>query len=202
MSSARNPGFVHSRDKAQVNGVTDDRSENLAVWQKQQQTDMVSNCNSVPRTLNEVSLLSSPNGSSQHIFQDTTEESKSASPWPGLSGYLTGNLSKLENDPNLDQADKVKKLKIFGFDLTNHSSISTHVEKSAPQPTNASNGTHELQASILSAAESDQKSDLSKVSKERISGYSMMSLKESQNKQLCSNSARSRTKVVKVECYL
>lgn len=195
-SSVWNPSLNHFNGINQVNSGIDDKKSGHRI-------DIISNRNSVPMIQTEGSWLSSPNGSSQHIFQDAFEESKRASPWPVFSGHLIDNQSKPDKEPvNLNEVDKVKKLTIFGFDLINHSSISRHEEKSPLKPINLSKGTNQGRPSTLSVPESDQKSDLSNVSKERVSGPSPIQLEESQTKQIYSNSSRSRTKVMTVKRYL
>ncbi|PQP99710.1 auxin response factor 9 [Prunus yedoensis var. nudiflora] len=69
------------------------------------------------------------------------------------------------------------------------------MEKTPLQPISASTGTTEGRVSNLLAAESDQKSDVSKASKESKPGQLQVSSKETQTKQSCSTSTRSRTKV-------
>lgn len=175
------------------------RGENHASWHRYQ-TDIVSNNNSTPRTQAEGGWLASPRaGSSQHLFQDT-EDSKSVSMWPCFS---TQNLSKLK-EPNLEQVDKEKRtetsnsVRVFGVNLVKHCTSSSPMEKGPPQSLCASAEINE-RASTLPAAESDPKSDVSKASKEKVTGQFQVSPKESKSKQSSSNSTRSRTKVIEVE---
>lgn len=200
-SAVWNPGPTQSHDMTQLS-VTGEgrRDDNHARWHHPQ-TDIVSNNNSAPRTQTDGGWLASPRASgSQHLFQDT-EDSKSVSMWPLFSPK---NLSKL-NEPSFDQVDKERKTEtsngifVFGFNLINHCTSSSPIEKAPPQSLCASAEIAEL-ASTLSAAESDPKSDVSKASKERVAGQFQVSPKESQNKQSCSNSTRSRTKVMEVDC--
>ncbi|KAF3448734.1 hypothetical protein FNV43_RR09447 [Rhamnella rubrinervis] len=194
-SAVWNPGPTQSHDMTQLS-VTGEgrRGDNHTGWQHLQ-PDTVSNNNTAPRTQTDGGWLASPPASgSQHLFQDT-EDSKSVSMWPLFSPK---NLSKL-NEPSFDQVDREKRTEtsngifVFGFNLINHCTSLSPIEK-APQSLCASTEIIE-RASTLSAAESDPKSDVSKASKERVAGQFQVSPKESQSKQSCSNSTRSRTKV-------
>ncbi|KAH7513714.1 hypothetical protein FEM48_Zijuj11G0010300 [Ziziphus jujuba var. spinosa] len=183
-SAVWNPGPAASIDVTQMSVAPDGKRGDHAAWHHHHQ---------------EGGWLSSPNAScTQHIFQDT-EDSKSVSMWPLLS---TQNLSKL-NEPVYDQVDKERKtetsnsVRVFGVDLINHSIHSPPIEKGQKEPHQPSCVNTEItewRASTLSAAESDPKSDVSKAPKERVSGQFQVSPKESQSKQSCSNSTRSRTK--------
>ncbi|KAB2608780.1 auxin response factor 9-like [Pyrus ussuriensis x Pyrus communis] len=176
------------------------RSENHVVWHHQQ-ADVISNNNSVPRTQTDGGWLSSQAGGSPHMFQETMEDSKSVSAWPVFSGYSTPNSSKPKNDSMFDHVEKEKKTemgtscRIFGIDFTSHSTCFPVMEKAPAQPISGSTGTTEGRVSNKLAAESDQKSNLSKASKESKPGQLQVSPKETQSKQSCSTSARSRTKV-------
>ncbi|KAL5551588.1 hypothetical protein UlMin_001764 [Ulmus minor] len=174
------------------------RSDNHAVWHHHQSDIISSNSISIPTTQNEGAWLSSPRPTgSQHFFQDTNEDSKSISVSPVFSGYSTQNVPKPNYDQIFDQADKGKKtenagrLKLFGIELFDHSTSSIPVERARPQPISVSNGTFEVQVNTLMAAESEQKSNMSKTNSEQL----QVSTKESQGKQSCSSSARTRTKV-------
>ncbi|KAB1215442.1 Auxin response factor 9 [Morella rubra] len=176
------------------------RSENHVMWHHKQ-TDINSNSNSISRTQTDGSWLSSPRACvTQHLFQDTVDDSKSVSAWPALPGYSTTHSSKLNNDPLTDPVEKLKKVdtasgyRLFGIELINRSTSSPPVEKANAQPNTVSNGSTEGR-STLSATDSDLKSGLSKDSKERQLGQQQVLLKEIQSKQNCSSSTRSRTKV-------
>ncbi|KAL6349434.1 hypothetical protein AAG906_034091 [Vitis piasezkii] len=162
-----------------------------------------SNTACVSRTQTEGSWLSSSHVSaSQHQFQDATEDSKSVSAWPALSGYSTLHSSKPISDTIIDpngngkKAETATSCRLFGFELMNHSS-SPPVGKAHAHSISVSSGTAEGNGrqSILSASDSDQKSDLSKASKEQKQGQSHVSPKEIQSKQNCYSNTRSRTKV-------
>lgn len=183
------------------------RSENHVMWHHKQ-TDINSNSNSISRTQTDGSWLSSPRACvTQHLFQDTVDDSKSVSAWPALPGYSTTHSPKLNNDPLTDPVEKLKKVdtasgyRLFGIELINRSTSSPPVEKANAQPNTVSNGSTEGR-STLSATDSDLKSGLSKDSKERQLGQQQVLLKEIQSKQNCSSSTRSRTKVLDGECFI
>lgn len=80
--------------------------------------------------------------------------------------------------------------RLFGFDLMNPSTVPTTTEK-AP----VSSLTMEVHVlSPLSAADSEQKSGLSKSYKEKKEQI-LVSPKETQSRQSCTTSTRTRTKV-------
>ncbi|KAM1515855.1 hypothetical protein ACFXTH_014881 [Malus domestica] len=200
-SAMWNSGLTQSHDTSTLSVAAEGkRSENHVVWHHQQ-ADVISNNNSVPRTQIDGGWLSSQAGGSPHRFQETMEDSKSVSAWPVYSGYSTPNSSKPKNDSMFDHVEKEKKTetgtscRIFGIDFTSHSTCFPAMEKAHPQPISGLTGTTEGRVSNPSAAESDQKSDLSKASKESKPGRLQLSPKETQSKYSCSTSARSRTKV-------
>lgn len=179
------------------------RSENHALWHHQQ-ADVISNNNSISRTQTDGGWLSQTGGS-KLMFQDAMDDTKFFSAGTVFSGYSTPNSSKLKNDSMCDHVENVKKTetatscRIFGIEFFNHSASSPSMEKTPLQPISASTGTTEGRVSNSLAAESDQKSDVSKASKESKPGQLQVSLKETQAKQSCSTSTRSRTKVLKVD---
>lgn len=208
------PGLTQSHDLPQMSSTAEGkRSENHVMWHHKQADIggplINSNTTSVSRTQTEGSWLSSSHhlSASQHQFQDAAEDSKSVSAaWPALSGYSTLHSSKLNNgDPIIDPNENGKKAetatscRLFGFELINHSS-STPLGKAHAHPISASSDGNGL-LSTLSASDSDQKSDLSKASKEQQQGQSHVSPKEIQSKQNCYSNTRSRTKVLK-QTYL
>lgn len=202
-SAMWHPGLTQSHDLTQMSSTAEGkRGENHVMWHHKQADIggplINSNTTSVSRTQTEGSWLSSSHVSaSQHQFQDATDDSKSVSAWPALSaGYSTLHSSKLSSDPIIDPNENGKKAEIatscrlFGFELINHSS-STPVGKAHGHPTEG-NG----RQIILSASDSDQKSDMSKASREQKQGQSHVSPKEIQSKQYCYSNTRSRTKVL------
>lgn len=159
------------------------RSENH-VAMNHQPADIISNNSSISRNQTDAGWLSSP----------TVEDSKSGPAWPLLSGYPTPASSKPKNDSMLDHVEKRKKTLIFGVDFSSHLRSSLSVEKPLPQPISVFTGATEGQVSTSLEAESDQKSDISKASKESKAQF-QVSPKETQSKQSSSASTRSRVKV-------
>ncbi|KAJ7952167.1 Auxin response factor [Quillaja saponaria] len=170
------------------------RSDNHPMW-PHKQMDINSSNNTISRNHMEGSLLSSPHSSGPpHLYQDTTDDTKSVSAWPVLSGYSTPQSSRVNNDHVLDPVENENKVesansyRLFGFDLINHS-----VEKAPAQSVGVSNGTGEGRVSTSSGTDSDHKSDLAKAFNEKKQEH-QVSQKDTQNKQ-SSTSTRSCTKV-------
>ncbi|EEF43383.1 hypothetical protein RCOM_1311830 [Ricinus communis] len=193
-----NSRLTQSHDLTQLSVTAEGkRNENHIMWHHKQ-NDINSHSNSISRTQTEGGWLSSPLVNvSQHLFQEVTEDSKSVSNWPVVSGYSTPQSSKL-NDSILDPVEKGRKsdvatsYRLFGIELINHSASSLPTEKAPAQPLSVSSGTTEAHVvSTLSAADSDQKSD---ISKERKPEQLHVSPKDAQSRQ-SSASTRSRTKV-------
>lgn len=164
------------------------RNENHVSWRHRQTDTWLSS----PRTTG-----------SQHLFQDTTEDSKSMSVGPVFS--------RQSNDQISEQCDKGKKnetassFRLFGVEVIDHSTNSSTMEKVASQPISVT-GTTAGQVSNLLVTESEQKSDISKASKDTTTEQLQSSSKESQSKQSYSTLGRSRTKVLillnNTECHL
>ncbi|PON34227.1 Auxin response factor [Parasponia andersonii] len=171
-STVWNYGLTQSHDTTQL--TEGKRNENHVIW-RHRQTD---------------AWLSSPRPTGSPHLQDATEDSKSVSVGPVFP--------KQNNDQIPEQCDRGRKtetassFRLFGFEMIDHSTNSPTVEKVAPQPNSLSGTT---QVSTLSVAESEQKCGISKASKETIPEQLQASSKESQSRQGCSTSARSRTKV-------
>ncbi|KAF5734342.1 hypothetical protein HS088_TW16G00791 [Tripterygium wilfordii] len=193
-------GMTQSQDLTQLSFTAEGkRNENHVMWHHKQ-TD-INRSNSMSRTHTDGGWLSSPQlSASQHQFQDV-EDSKSVSGCPILSGYSTPHLSRPNNETTVGAVEIGRKsetatsYRLFGFDLVNHSTSSTHVEKVPALPISiSSTSTEGCGVSSLSAFDSDEKSDISKVSKEKKLEQLHVSPKESQSRQ-SSTSTRSRTKV-------
>ncbi|XP_022761559.1 auxin response factor 9-like isoform X2 [Durio zibethinus] len=199
-SALRNSGVLHSHDPTRRNITAEaKRNENHVMWHHKQ-TEINSSCSSVLKTQNEGSWISSPGMSaSQHLYPDAREDSKSVSGWPILSGFSNPQLN---NDSTFDPIEKVKKsetaasCRLFGIELINHSASSTPLERTPTQLATMTAGTTEGRGlSTLSPTDSDQKSDISKDSKEKQQEQLQVSAKEIHSRQSCSNSTRSCTKV-------
>ncbi|XWS50116.1 hypothetical protein CRYUN_Cryun12cG0061000 [Craigia yunnanensis] len=199
-SAPWNSGVMHSHDPTRRNISTEaKRNENHVTWHHMQ-TEINSSCSSVSKTQNEGSWLSSPGMRvSQHLFPTAREDKKIVSGWPILSGVSNPQLN---NDSTFDPIEKVKKsetaasCRLFGIELINHSASSTPLEKTPTQLSTMTAGTTEGHGlGTLSPTDSDQKSDISKDSKEKQQEQLQVSEKEIHNRQSCSNSTRSRTKI-------
>ncbi|KAK7843155.1 auxin response factor 9-like [Quercus suber] len=198
-STLWNSGLTQAHEMTQLMA-EGKRSENH-VWHHKQM-DINSNSNSISRTQTDGSRFSSPHTcATQHLFQEMVDDSKSVSAWPAHVGCSTPHSLKLNNDPSPDPVEKAKKTetatsyRIFGFELISHSTGSLPVENATVQPVSVSSGSTEGHVSTLSAIDSDQKSDLSKGSKDRQLGQLQVPSKEIQSKQNFFASTRSRTKV-------
>ncbi|XVF53111.1 hypothetical protein PTKIN_Ptkin05aG0073600 [Pterospermum kingtungense] len=199
-SAPWNSGVMNSHDPTWCNVTAEaKRSENHVMWHHMH-TEINSSCSSVSKTQNDGSWLSSAGMSvSQHLFSDAREDSKSASGWHNLSGFSNPQLN---NDSTTDPMEKVKKsetapsCRLFGFDLINHSASSNPLESRPTQLSTVTAGTNEGHGpSTPTPTNSDPKSDVSKDSKEMLNELLQVSAKEIHNRQSCSNSTRSRTKV-------
>ncbi|GMI71669.1 auxin response factor 9 [Hibiscus trionum] len=196
-SAPWNSGVMHSHDPSQRNISSEaKRNENHVMWHHMQ-TEINSSCSSVSKTQNEGSWLSSGMSVSQHLFPDAREDSKSVSDLPLLSGFSN---PQLKDDSAFNTIEKLKKpeaiasCRLFGIELINQSVSSTPVERTPTQLSNVADTTEGHGLSTLSPTDSDQKSDISKDSKEKQQEQLQVSAKETQNRQ-SSNSTRSRTKV-------
>ncbi|GAB4857625.1 Auxin response factor 9 [Ancistrocladus abbreviatus] len=127
-----------------------------------------------------------------NIIQEETEDGKSTTAWSVLSGYTTPQPTRQCNDAtdNLKRTEAVTSYRLFGIDLMKPSTTST--------PEKSSGCTMEEHVpSSQSAADSEQKSDLSKVSNGKKQEQLQMSPKETHSKQssIPSTATRSRIKV-------
>ncbi|TXG50721.1 hypothetical protein EZV62_023245 [Acer yangbiense] len=196
-SAPWNSRFTQSQDLTQLSVTAEGkRSDNHVTWHHKQ-TDFNNNSNSLARTQTDGDWLASPHvGFSQHLFQDAVDDNKSVSVWPAVSGYSTPQPTKMNHDSMHDGPETGKKTetapscRLFGFELINRSITSSTMEK-APVSSLTTEG-HIL--SNMSAADSDHKSDFSKAFKETKEQLHV-SAKETQSRQSCSTSTRSRTKV-------
>ncbi|KAL6175275.1 hypothetical protein ACLB2K_051917 [Fragaria x ananassa] len=177
-------------DVTQLSAAAEGQRNEDHVALNHQQADIISISSCISRTQTDGGWLSSP----------TVEDSKTGPAWPLFSGYSTPTSLKPKNDLMLDHVEKRKKTEtaagclIFGVDFSSNPKSAHSVEKPPPQQIIASTGTTEGQVSISVEAESDQKSDLSKASKESKAQL-QLSPKETLSKQSSSASSRSRVKV-------
>lgn len=179
------------------------RSESYFKRPCNQQIDVNGNGNfSLARAQTEVPWLSSPHSSvTQFLSQDMIKESQSVSASPLLSGYPTTQPIKLNNGSlrtPVEEGNKVVEgttsCRLFGIELISQST-SLHLVEKQPVQLSVSSGTPEGHVhSVSSAAELDQKSDLSKGSRENKQAQPLLLGKAPQAKQ-SSASTRSRTKV-------
>ncbi|KAJ6307960.1 hypothetical protein OIU76_017694 [Salix suchowensis] len=198
-STPWNSGLTQSHDLTQLSVTGEGKSYENHVMRHQKQTDVNGrHSNSLTRNQTEGGWLASPHVNvSQHLFQDSMEDSKSVSPWPVFSGYSTPLSSKSKNDPIPDPSDKGRKsevpasYRLFGIDLVNHPLSSTPIEVPAQPMSICSGATEGHGLGTLSTVDSDQKSE---ASKEQKPEQLQKSPKEIQSKQ-SSTSTRSRTKV-------
>lgn len=199
-SSPWNSRMTQSHDLTQLSVTPEGkRSDNHVAWHHKQ-NDFNSSSNSMSRTQSDGEWLTSPHVNfSQQLFQDAMDDNKNVSAWSAIAGYSTAHSSKLNNDLILEQVETGRKTematscRLFGIELINHSVSSTPMEKALVSSFN----TEGQIVSTLSLADSDEKSDLSKSFKEKKQEQLQVSPKESQSKQSCLTSTRSRTKVLK-----
>ncbi|XP_065858545.1 auxin response factor 9-like [Euphorbia lathyris] len=186
--------LTKSHDLTQMTGSAEGkRNENYNIRWHYKLTDTNTHTNSIPKTPTEGGWLSASHVNvSHHMFPDVTEDTKSISNWSIVSGYSTPQLSKLKNEPAVDLVEKGRKseaatsYRLFGIELMNNT-----VASSLPMEKASSATIEGPILSTLSAADSDQKSD---VTKEKKTEQSQASPKDVQSRQ-SSTSPRSRIKV-------
>ncbi|KAE8699876.1 Auxin response factor 9 [Hibiscus syriacus] len=198
-SSPWNSGVVHSIDLTPQNIPAEAKAnENPVMWHRMQ-TEMSSSCSSVTKTPNEGSWLSSPGMSvSHHLFPDAREDKTRLSDWPIPPGFSNPQLNQNSTfDPieKLNRSETTASCRLFGIELIDHSASSTPLERTSAQLSTMTTVLAErLDPSTLSFTDSDQKSNLSKDSKEKQERQ-RLSAKEIQSRQSCSSFTRSCTKV-------
>ncbi|XP_043716566.1 auxin response factor 11-like [Telopea speciosissima] len=202
------PGSTQSHDLTQMSGVEAQSNENQALWHPKQQESKGSLINSsnscTSKTWTDGGWLQSPQVDvSLNLFQESAEDRKTGISCSFLPGFSTVDASKLSNNLMVDPVDRRKKpemasgYRLFGIDLVNIPDIPGSTEKTPSCPMSVSSATIDGSTPLAgSGADSDQKSDLSKVSKEQKQCLLQVSPKESQSKlSFCSSSTRSRIKV-------
>ncbi|XP_021754396.1 auxin response factor 9-like isoform X1 [Chenopodium quinoa] len=129
------------------------------------------------------------------IAQAEIEDCKTATAWSVFSGYGTPQSAKQTGDLTEigKKTETTSSYRLFGIDLMKPSTPTT-VEEDFVQEPNVNGVSKEEQGrSLDSAAESEQKSDLSKISQEKKQTLLLASSKDMPSKQ--GSSTRSRTKV-------
>lgn len=176
----------------------DKRIDNHVAWHHKQ-SDFSSNSNFMSRTQSDGEWLTSPRVKfSQQLFQEAIDDNKNISAWPAHSGHSTPHSSKPNNDTLLEQVETGRKTetgtscRLFGIELINHATSSAPSEK---VPVSSLTTEGHIISTISAAADSDGKSDIAKEFKEKKQEQVQVSPKESQSKQSCLTSNRSRTKV-------
>ncbi|XP_010266558.1 PREDICTED: auxin response factor 9-like [Nelumbo nucifera] len=199
------PGSTQPHDFTQLSA-EGQSSDTQVVWppkQKEKSSIVNSNSNCSSRNRPEGTWSSSPLVNvSLNLFQDRTEDGKSVPAWSVLSRISTTDSSKLSNSTLHDPMENGKKsepssgCRLFGIELINNSNVVAPADKTLPGPVGVANATTEMLHSVtVSEADSDQKSELSKASKEQKQNSLQVSPKEIQSKQSCCTSSRSRIKV-------
>ncbi|KAF8413336.1 hypothetical protein HHK36_001315 [Tetracentron sinense] len=197
------PGSTQSPDLTQVSGVEVQSNESQFVWLPKQKEikGNLTNYSSTgsSRTRPEGSWPSPLSNVSLKLFQDATEDNKTVSTWPVLSGYSTTDSLEPNKGPKLDPIEERKKpeiasgCRLFGVELKNNSNTPASAEKAPSHSFCISSGpTEGCVAATVSGADSDQKLDFLKALKEQKQGLLQVSQKDFQSKQ---SSTRSRTKV-------
>ncbi|GAB4834599.1 Auxin response factor 9 [Ancistrocladus abbreviatus] len=132
------------------------------------------------------------------VIQEETEDGKSASAWSVISDYtMLQQRQCAETTKNAKRTEAITSYRLFGIDLLKPSTNPT-TEKSTVQLVDVTGGVVEVHVpSTQIAADSEQKSDLSKVSTEKNQGQLSVSPKETHSKQspISSTATRSRIKV-------
>lgn len=182
----------------------DKRIDNHVAWHHKH-SDFSSNSNFMSRTQSDGEWLTSPRVNfSQQLFQEAMDDNKNISAWPAHSGHSTPHPSKPNNDTLLEQVETGRKTetgtscRLFGIELINHATSSAPSEK---VPVSSLTTEGHIISTISAAADSDGKSDIAKEFKEKKQEQVQVSPKESQSKQSCLTSNRSRTKVLKYSFF-
>ncbi|KAK5782776.1 auxin response factor 9-like [Gossypium arboreum] len=199
-TSAPYSGVTHCHDLTPQNIAAEPKGNENPVMGHHMWTEMSSGCSSVVQTLNKGSWLSSPGTCvPHHLFPEAREDKTRFSAWPVPSGFSNPQLNE---DSTFDSTEKAKRsetsasCRLFGIDLINHSASSTPLERTPAQLSTMIMGITEVPGpSNLSSTYSDQKSEISKDSKEKKLEQLQLSAKENQSMQSCSSFTRSRTKV-------
>ncbi|XP_042498844.1 auxin response factor 9-like isoform X2 [Macadamia integrifolia] len=202
------PGSTQSHDLTQSSGVEAQSNESQVLWHPKQNEAKGSLINSGNSRSSKAWtdggwLLSQQVDVSLNLFQESAEDRKTGISCSFLPGFSNLDASKRSNNLMLDPVDTRKKpemasgYRLFGIDLANIPDIPGSTEKTPSCPMSVSSATIDGSTPLAgSGADSDQKSDLSKVSKEQKQCLIQVSPKESQSKQSwCSSSTRSRIKV-------
>ena len=140
---------------------------------------------------------------SLNLFQDLKEDSKTVSTRSILSGYNTSLASRPSNTLISDQVEKGKRTedsigcRLFGIDLTRNSKT-TPLEGSCPSISSSS--VKGPTRAVVSEADRIQNLDASKSSNDQKQVLPEASQKETQGKQSCTPSSRTRTKVKPEPC--
>lgn len=139
---------------------------------------------------------STPWNSSNDIVQGEVEDCKSATAWSVFPGYTTPTPTKQSNDlaENGKKTETLASYRLFGIDLMKPSTPTTQEDEYVQEAIGTGDSTEELgRSSDSGAADSEQKSDLSKSSQEKRQILQLSSPRDLQSKQ--GSSTRSRTKV-------
>ncbi|PSS26273.1 Auxin response factor like [Actinidia chinensis var. chinensis] len=133
-------------------------------------------------------------------FQDSIGDNKIVAA-RSVSDYNSHVSSRASNSVTLNQVERGKKsetyigCRLFGIDLNNHYINPAHPDKELACPSYASSGA-KSPTPVVSEADMNQNADLSKSSKEEAKEVQAERLpKETQSKQGCTTSTRTRTKV-------
>ncbi|KDP28473.1 hypothetical protein JCGZ_14244 [Jatropha curcas] len=134
------------------------------------------------------------------LFPDSTEDNRTITTQPVISGYASPIPSRQINNLIHDQVEKGKKYensvgcRLFGIDITSNSNAAATPEKEALCPTVDSHGT-EGPAPASSDSDKAQNMDVSNPLKDQKQGASEVVPRETHSKLGSTSSTRTRTKV-------
>lgn len=194
------PGLTQSHEVNQLGSVTEVQSGEKQVWHPRQKESnnniiSISGC-SISRPGPEGSW---PSPHALHPFQDSTNNNKSVA----TRVFQFSNPSPTPiNGPKLDQLEKGNKVetstgcRLFGINLMSHPCTAAPPEKELVCPSNTefSSG-HRLSPVTVFEANGAPNADVLKPLKEENPDVIEALEKETQSKQSCTTSTRSRTKV-------
>ncbi|KAJ4952355.1 hypothetical protein NE237_029187 [Protea cynaroides] len=202
------PGSTtQSHDLTHSSGAEAQSNESQVLWHSKQneaKSNLINSGNSCSSTTwTDVGWRPSPQMDvSLSLFQESTDDRKSGITCSFPPGFLTLETSKPSNSMMLDPMDRGKKpemasgYRLFGINLVNVPDFPDSTKAALSCPMSVSSATTDRSTpATVSGGDSDQRSDLSKASKEQNQCLLQVSLKERQSKQSCCSSTRSRIKV-------
>ncbi|KAL2516681.1 Auxin response factor 9 [Abeliophyllum distichum] len=189
--------YKRSRSRVEIPVPETQTSTASAVWNPSHDSHEVNHALEEQRSVHIKNCGNSNENASQNVFAEETEKSKSASAWSAFSNHLATHSGKQSNVPvpylnDRRESHNVATCRLFGVDLISPS-IGVLGETSKIKPVNIpSDACERYNSSKLSSVDSEQKSCLSKDSKESKQEQLQVLTKEVQRRE--NQTSRSCTK--------